>query len=59
MSVTVQGVSFAVVNHLEATGAEGGEGPTMAPYALRIKPADALERFIAVVEEHKASGSQE
>jgi hypothetical protein len=54
----LQGVSFAVFNHLEAGGGEeegsGGAAPKLAPYALRIKAADVLERFIAVVEQHKS-----
>jgi hypothetical protein len=58
--VLLQGVSFAVVNHLEPTGESGAGAPAAAkpaPYALRIKAAEALQRFVGVVEQHKKGGA--
>lgn len=64
----VQGVTFACLNHLESGGEAGveddkaagqGQGSLkMATYALRIKPQEVLEQFVAAVEGHKGGKSE-
>lgn len=55
-SPSTQGVTFAVVNHADAargeSGDESGDG-ALTTFAVRIKPADALTEFQAVLERLK------